>query len=167
MAETRAPEPTRAISRAIHQKIEGGVAELLAFVTSGEQYAVELRTVHEIVIPPSITVVPRSRRAVLGVCSVRGELATVVDLRRVLDLPPLPETRRERILLARAAQGELIGLRVDEVKQVVRLSPSQIEYSSQSLGGDGSDGVRGIGRPNERDVIVILDLLAVLQKGCA
>ncbi len=167
MSETRMPEPTRAISRALSQEIEGGVAELLAFVCNGEQYAVELRTVHEIVIPPPITFVPRSRYPVLGVCSVRGELATVVDLRRVLDLSPMDETKRERILLARAAHGELIGLRVDEVRQVVRLSPSQIEYSSQTLGGDGSEGVRGIGRPNHRDVIVILDLLAVLQRGCA
>jgi purine-binding chemotaxis protein CheW len=107
-----------------------GVAELLAFVCDGEPYAVGLGSVHEIVIPPPITIVPRSPAAVLGVCSVRGELATIVDLRAVLGLDPLENSTRSRILLARLAQGELVGVRVDEVRQVVRLTASQIEYSS-------------------------------------
>lgn len=145
---------------------DGEVAELLAFMCDGEPYAVGLGSVHEIVIPPPITPVPRSPRAVLGVCSVRGELATVVDLRATLGLEELQDTSRSRILLARLAHGELVGVRVDEVRQVVRLTASQIEYSSQTLGGDVSEGVRGIGRPNSKEVIVILDLVSILAKGC-
>lgn len=157
-------EPKRHLSR-VSQSSEGEVAELLAFVCNDEPYAVTLGSVHEIVIPPPITLVPRAPPAVLGVCSVRGELATIVDLRRVLGLPPARDTARFRILLARLASSELVGLRVDEVKQVVRLLPSQIEYSSQGLGGDVYEGVRGIGRPTHDEVIVILDLVAVLSKG--
>jgi purine-binding chemotaxis protein CheW len=149
----------------VKSSAEGEVAELLAFSCNDEPYAVSLSAVHEIVIPPPITLVPRSPPAVLGVCSVRGELATIVDLRRVLGVPEAEDNNRFRILLARLRTGELVGLRVDEVKQVVRLSPTQIEYSSQSLGGDVYEGVRGIGRPSPAEVIVILDLLAVTAKG--
>lgn len=145
---------------------EGEVAELLAFICNGEPYAVSLSSVHEIVIPPPITLVPRSPAAVLGVCSVRGELATIVDLRTVLGLPKMEDSSRARILLARFQQSELVGLRVDEVRHVVRLTSSQIEYSSQTLGGESSDGVRGIGRPSANEVLVILDLISVLGKGC-
>lgn len=145
----------------------GDVSELLAFNCHGEPYAVDLGSVHEIVIPPPITPVPRAGPAVLGVCSVRGELSTIVDLRTILGLDPLEDTSRSRILLARLAHGELVGVRVDEVRQVLRLAPAQIEYSSQTLGGEVSEGVRGIGRPNAHEVIVILDLVAVLAKGCA
>lgn len=146
---------------------DGEVAELLAFMCDGEPYAVSLGSVHEIVIPPPITPVPRAPRAVLGVCSVRGELATVVDLRLTLGLGPLRDASRSRILLARLSHGELVGVRVDEVRQVVRLTASQIEYSSQTLGSDISEGVRGIGRPNSKEVIVILDLVSILAKGCS
>ncbi len=146
---------------------DGEVAELLAFMCDGEPYAVGLGSVHEIVIPPPITPVPRAPRAVLGVCSVRGELATIIDLRRTLGLEEIRDVSRSRILLARLPHGELVGARVDEVKQVVRLTSSQIEYSSQTLGGDISEGVRGIGRPNPKEVIVILDLVSILAKGCS
>lgn len=142
------------------------VAELLAFICDDELYAVDLRTVHEIVIPPPVTLVPRSPPAVVGVCSVRGQLATVVDLRVVLGLPPLDEVGKVRFLLAKLGESDLVGLRVDEVRHVVRLNTAQIEYSGQTLGGDVSEGVRGIGRPSSGEVIVLLDLLAVLSKGC-
>lgn len=146
---------------------DGEVAELLAFMCDDEPYAVGLGSVHEIVIPPPITPVPRAPRAVLGVCSVRGELSTIVDLRRILGLGEMEDMSRSRILLARLPHGELVGARVDEVKQVVRLTAAQIEYSSQTLGGDISEGVRGIGRPHGNEVIVILDLVSILAKGCS
>lgn len=144
----------------------GAVIELLAFTCAGELYAVDLRAVHEIVIPPPITLVPRAPEAVLGVCSVRGQLATVVDLRRVLSLAEWSADRRGRVLLAKKGDSELVGLRVDEVRHVVRLLPTQIELSSQTLGGEVSEGVRGIGRPHSGEVLVLLDLLALLEKGC-
>lgn len=141
--------------------------ELLSFVCDDELFAVDLRAVHEIVIPPPITLVPRAASAVVGVCSVRGQLATIVDLRTVLGLPKMASGRRARILLAKVSETELVGLIVDEVRHVVRLHGGQIEFTGQSLGGDGFDGVRGIGRPPGGDVIVLLDLVAVLNKGCS
>lgn len=167
MSDPSGPEHHRALSRVSMQNEEARVFELLAFVCEDELYAVELSSVHEIVIPPPITMVPRSPAAVLGVCSVRGELVTIVDLRTILSLPSGAVRTRARVLLARIGASELVGLLVDEVRQVVRLRETQVEYSSQSLGGDLSDGVLGIGRPQDDEVIVILDLASVLKKGCA
>ena len=157
--------PEKALAKAAREGRDE-ILEFLSFSCNEEAFAVDLRAVHEIVIPPPITLVPRAAPAVLGVCSVRGQLATVVDLRRVLGLPKLDTQRRARILLARTNETELVGLRVDEVKQVVRLNVSQIEFTGQALGGEGSEGVRGIGRPAGGEVIVLLDLVAVLNKGC-
>lgn len=166
MPETLGSGQHRSLSRVSMQNEEARVFELLAFVCADELYAVELSSVHEIVIPPPITMVPRSPAAVLGVCSVRGELVTIVDLRRILALPKSAERTRARVLLARVGASELVGLLVDEVRQVVRLRETQVEYSGQSLGSDLSDGVLGIGRPQDDEVIVILDLASVLKKGC-
>jgi purine-binding chemotaxis protein CheW len=163
MSDLHSVEPG-SLARKSHARSE--TSEFLAFICAKELYAVDLRSVHEIVIPPPITPVPRSPSPVVGVCSVRGQLVTVVDLRAVLRVKESPGSRKERILLARMADGELVGLRVDEVRHVVRLLSSQIEYTSQTLGSEVSDGVRGIGRPTTGEVIVLLDLTAVLHKGC-
>lgn len=141
---------------------QGPVHEFLAFTLAGDLYGVALGKVRQIVTPPPITYVPRAPRDVLGICSVRGLLTTVVDLRLRLKLPASEPTRRTRILLTQVDESEIIGLLVDEVRHVVRLAESQIEVVSQAFGGEISDHVRGIGRPGGREVMVLLDLRSIV-----
>ena len=141
-------------------KRRGGVREFLAFTLAGELYAVELARIREIVSPPLLTAVPRAPRDVLGVCSVRGLLISVIDLRRRLNLVEKPQSALSRILLSYADSEEIVGLFVDEVKHVLRLEEDQIELAASVLGGDLSDHVMGIGRPTG-DVVVLLDLSSV------
>jgi purine-binding chemotaxis protein CheW len=134
----------------------------LAFELAGERYGVELARIREIVSPPPITEVPRAPRDIVGVCSVRGLLVTVFDTRRRMKLEERPASRLTRILLANVDSGEVVGLLVDEVNQVVRLREHEIEYAQNVLGSDTSDPVQGIGRPGN-DLIVLLDLSSLLN----
>lgn len=140
------------------------VYELLAFAVAGEDFAVELSTVHEIVVPPPLTLVPRSPPAVLGVCSVRGRLVTVVDVRILLGLPPRSADKKARILLGKGADDELMGLLVDEVRQVVRLLPSEFEPVGSGV-GESVELVRAIARPSGGPEIVVFELGHLLAKG--
>lgn len=144
---------------------DGPVQEFLAFTLAGELYGVALDKVREIVTPPPVTPVPRAPHDILGVCSVRGLLTTVIDLRLRLRVQAAPLTRRARILLVRVGDGEVVGLLVDEVRQVLRLAESQIEVASHALGGEVSEYVRGIGRPPGHDVLVLLDLTSIVASG--
>lgn len=154
---------TRDASLVRRGKPAGPVREFLAFVLSGELYGVELARIREIVSPPPITPIPRADREVLGVCSVRGLLVTVMDLRMKLRLEVRPVTRRTRILLAESGSGEVVGLLVDEVRQVMRLTESQVELATTALGGDVSEYVWGIGRP-QGGVVVLLDLGSIVAE---
>jgi purine-binding chemotaxis protein CheW len=142
-----------------------GEHELLSFATGGELYAVRLSDAQEIVVPPPITLVPRAPRAVAGVASVRGNLVTVVDLRLVLGLGPERSGRKGRLLLGRGPGDELMALRIDEIHHVVRLSASQIEFGNVGMGGESSEVVRGIGRPDGGDVLVLLDMYTIFARG--
>ena len=139
----------------------GPLREFLAFGLAGSVYAVELARIREIVSPPPITEVPRASPGVMGVCSVRGLLVTVIDVRQKLAVERRPATRASRILLARSDSGEMIGLFVDEVRQVVRLGEAEIEEAG-ALGGDVSAHVLGIGRSSGQTV-VLLDLSSVVR----
>jgi purine-binding chemotaxis protein CheW len=140
----------------------GPVREFLVFALGGDLYGVELAGIKEILSPPPITPVPRAGREVVGVCSVRGLLVTVVDLRRRLRLEERPLTRRTRILLIQAPSGDVNGLLVDEVRQVVRLAEAEIESAASALGGDVAEHVLGVGRP-AGTFLVLLDLRAILK----
>ncbi|MFC1641257.1 chemotaxis protein CheW [Myxococcota bacterium] len=137
------------------------ILEFLAFSLAGELYGVALGKVREILSPPPITEVPRAPSSVLGVCSVRGLLVTVIDLRRRLGLEERPLTRRARILLAHTESGEIVGLVVDDVRQVIRMLESELELAASILGGEVSEHVVGIGRPSGMEV-VLLDLSSVV-----
>jgi purine-binding chemotaxis protein CheW len=146
----------------------GARTEYLAFMLAGENYAVRIAHVAEILKPPPITEVPRSSPTVLGVISVRGRLVTVVDLRRRFRLPDAPVKanidRKARILLADVGTGEQIGLLVDEVQQVWRLAAEEIEPAN-ALGGEQPAHIAGIGRPAGEDntILILLDLHPILE----
>ena len=139
----------------------GKRTEYLAFNLSGDLYAVQIGVIAEILKPPPITEVPSAPREIMGVMSVRGRLVTVIDLRRRLRLQESPTTRRTRILLVGAADAEPIGLLVDEVVQVYRLTDAEIEQASV-LGGEQPPHIAGIGRPPGA-ILILLDLKPILE----
>jgi purine-binding chemotaxis protein CheW len=157
------PAKTRGEKRAVRRADEAGKrAMYLAFVLAGETYAVPIANVAEILRPPPITQVPRAPHIVLGVISVRGKLVTVADLRRRFHLPEAPFDTRTRVLLAEAGTGEQVGLLVDEVKQVWRLSHDEIEPPNV-LGGEQTLHIAGVGRPEPGVLLILLELRPILE----
>lgn len=135
----------------------GKRAEYLAFLLGSEAYAIEIGNIVEILKPLPITEVPRADPEIVGVMSVRGRLVTVVDLkRRFRVIRSFSIDKKSRILLVEAA-GEEIGLLVDEVLQVYRLSETEIEPPTV-LGTEQPPHVVGIGRPQGGAVLLLLDL---------
>lgn len=135
----------------------GKRAEYLAFMLGTEAYAIQIGNIVEILKPLPITEVPRADPEVVGVMSVRGRLVTVVDLKRRFRLTrSFTMDKKSRILLVDAA-GELIGLLVDEVLQVYRLSESEVE-PPHVLGTEQPPHVVGLGRPAGGAVLLLLDL---------
>src|SRR3954462_5062850 len=101
------------------------VREILTFSLDGEAFGVPLTQVLEILGVRTITRVPRSPLDVVGVCTVRGELVTVIDTRLRLEPRAKRAPNRGRILLTTSWDGEKVGLRVDEVLGVQRFSQAQ------------------------------------------
>ncbi len=136
--------------------------EYLAFRLHTENYGLEIARVREILKIPPITEVPRAPGHILGIVSVRGTVVTVVDLRRRLRLPEQPIQGSSRILLVEW-QRERVGLLVDEVLQVIRLAPEEIEQAPTIASGSESDAVCGVGRPDDR-IVVLLNLDVLLGR---
>jgi purine-binding chemotaxis protein CheW len=135
--------------------------EWLTFALAGEEYAVALASVREILKAPSITEVPRAPKHVLGVIMVRGEVIAIFDPRALLGLPQAAPERRARVLVCDAGGGPC-GLLVDSVSQVVRLGPSSMEARPNGVGATSAEYIAGIGRERDR-LFILLDLVALLR----
>ncbi|GAC1582719.1 MAG: chemotaxis protein CheW [Polyangiales bacterium] len=145
----------------------GARTEFLAFRMAEEIYAVPISYVKEILKPPPLTEVPRAPPDVMGVISVRGRIVTVRDLRKRMRLSQPQPTRKSRILLAelsleQGGNGERVGLFVDEVLHVYRLSEAEIESAASVLGSDLAEYVAGIGRQGG-EMIILIDLRSILS----
>jgi purine-binding chemotaxis protein CheW len=131
------------------------VREILTFAVGGEAFGVPLTQVLEILGVRSITPVPRSPLDIVGVCTVRGELVTVIDTRRRLEPGAPKASNRGRILLTSTAAGEKVGLLVDEVLGVQRFSETQIELTAGVLVGDVSSHIESIARKGNQVTVLV------------
>lgn len=178
MADLARRPGSPAMLRRARPQDRGPSTEYLAFGLAGDVYAAPVALVREILKPPPLTPVPRAPYAVMGIISVRGQLVTVLDLRRRMRLAEPPHSRKARVLLATGADGETLGLYVDEVFQVYRLSETDIEHAASALGGDVAGYIAGIARPSRgagltrqgdakaegtASVVILLDLRAILS----
>lgn len=118
-----AREPARAAGG--EPAAEAPLVQLCTFRIGGEDYALDIMRIREIIRPLAITPVPRAPASVEGVVRLRGEVMPVLDVRKRLGLPASPATRRTRFLVVNVARRR-IGLVVDEVCEVIRIPRDEI-----------------------------------------
>ncbi len=119
------PEREPAAPRPRPPRTDGGLAQLCTFRIGGEDYAIDIMRVREIIPPLPVTPVPRAPPFVEGVVRLRGDVIPVLDVRRRLGLPVTPPTRKTKYLIVNVA-GRRLGLVVDEVSEVVRIPRAEI-----------------------------------------
>lgn len=140
----------------------------LIFEIAGETYAASIMDIKEILKFVAITEVPRAPREVLGVLSKRGVVMPVVDLGAILGLrAPAPGQEREQRVLVAGEGDRICGLRVDRVREVVRLLPKAIEDVPASLGAEYAHMLRGLSRAPVAEggptrMLIVLNIPAVL-----
>jgi len=102
--------------------------ELVSFAVDGQEYALPIDRVQEIVqAPEQVTTVPNAEARVLGVMDLRGRLLPVVSLRKVFGLAPAPLEPHNRIVVVQLAgegadtAGGVVGVVMDTVREVLRV----------------------------------------------
>lgn len=108
----------------------GGSDELrlVSFSVAGQEYALDIAEVQEIVqMPESLSVLPNAPAHVMGVMSLRHRLLPLVSLRRLFGLPGSTEGEQQRIVVTSLPGGLHVGLVTDAVKEVMSVPRAQAE----------------------------------------
>jgi purine-binding chemotaxis protein CheW len=138
----------------------GPAARVLLMRVGASTYACEISDAQEIIPARPATRIPGAPAHVRGLINVRGSIVTVLDLGARLD-PARPSVADGFILLVRQAgiggAPRLVGVAVDEVLDVRVLDEAPV-----MPGGAMDDLIRGIGRVDDMDVILI-DLDRLIQ----
>lgn len=105
-------------------------AQYLTFFTAGEEYAVAIAKVREIIEYDTVTTVPNTPPWISGVTNLRGKVIPVVDLAVKFGMQPSRISKFSCIIVTDVMfQGESItmGVLSDAVSQVIDLSADEIE----------------------------------------
>lgn len=147
-----------------HQdRINGFESDLLQLVTfrlADEEYAVDILQVQEIIKTMEITRVPKAPCFVEGVVNLRGKVIPIVHLRKRLGMPVITQSQESRIIVVDVDEKQ-IGLIVDAVSEVLRLSPKAVEVTPSLERKTHADYIMGIGK-HENRLITLLDLRKLL-----
>lgn len=134
---------------------KNGVLQLVSFRLGNEEYSLDIHKVNEINRMMPITAVPNAPEHVEGVVNLRGKVIPVVNLRRKFGLPAKEADARSRIIVVDV--GTAAGLVVDSVSEVLRISAETVEPPPPMALGIGSEYIRGIGKLNDR-LLILLDI---------
>ena len=128
--------------------------QLVSFKLDNVEYGVNIMVVDEILRYPQITRVPNTPDFIKGVINLRGNVIPVIDVRKRFGLSKTKVSDLTRIIVVEIEE-KYVGLLVDNVHQVVRMSPSEIDPPSSLLEGVSEDFISGIGRLKDRLIVII------------
>ncbi len=130
--------------------------QLVVFDLARESYGVDIIAVQSIIRMQPITKVPRTMEFVEGVINLRGTVIPVVDLRKRFGLTATEETKDSRIVVVDIS-GQEVGMVVDAVTEVLRISSDSIEPPSSVITSADSAYLLGIAKIMDK-LVILLDL---------
>jgi purine-binding chemotaxis protein CheW len=96
-----------------------------------------------------------------GIINLRGEILPVIDMRKRLAMPQREETGDTRVMVVEIG-GDTVGMIVDAVTEVLRVSIEDIEPPSPMVTKIDAGYITGIAKVTDR-LIILLDLTRALS----
>ena len=138
--KTRASELAREVEK--KEKDETHL-EVVEFLLANERYALELDFIREIYPLKEFTALPCTPNFVMGIINVRGQILSIIDLKKFFSLPEKGFTDLDRILILRSDEKEF-GILADEILGVQSIPISDIQPSLPTLSGIRDKYLKGI-----------------------
>ena len=138
------------------------ILQLVSFDLGNEEYAVDILKVQEINRMVDITTIPNAPFYVEGVINLRGKVIPVINLRKKFGFDLKEMDSHSRIIVVDV--GKTVGLIVDSVSEVLRLSSETVEPPPPMTGNGSSEYILGIGKLQDR-LLILLDIDSLLANG--
>lgn len=143
-------------------KVEYNQVQYIVVKIGNEQYGIDISYVDNIVRMQKIIRVPKAQHYFKGVINLRGVIVPVMSIRLKMQLEDDKFTNSSRIIILKMDQA-LIGIIVDEVKEVVTLENTDIEKMAYDSKDDRTSYINGIGK-HAGELISLLDINSVITE---
>ncbi len=135
--------------------------QLVSFTIGSEEFGVDILKVQEINRTVEITRVPQAPHYVEGVINLRGKVIPIIDLRKRFGLELKEHDKNTRIVVV-DIDGNVMGMIVDSVSEVLRLPANTIEPPPELATGINAEYIKGVAKLEDR-LLIFLDLSKVVE----
>ena len=138
------------------------VQQYIVFKLDEQLYGISIKNVQIIEKMKSIMRVPKVTTCIKGVMNLRGEIIPVVSLREQFKLDTKEYTDKTRIIIVKL-EDAMVGLIVDEVKEVIEIENAQVEVVQNIQGKMKTSHILGVGKVEE-DIVTLLNLTNIIDE---
>lgn len=136
------------------------IKQYIVIRINNEFFGIDIMNVDSIVKIQQITRVPKSQDYFIGVINLRGEIVPVMSLRKRFGVEEVTDDSATRIIILKLDQN-LVGIKVDMVRDVVALEETDIEKNNIVTGNNGQMFIKAVGKHDD-ELISILGLHSVV-----
>ncbi|RDH85754.1 MAG: chemotaxis protein CheW [endosymbiont of Galathealinum brachiosum] len=133
-------------------------SQFLTFKLSGEELAVPIMQVKEIIEYDELTNVPMVPEFIAGAINLRGSVVPVVNLAIKFGLEPCEITRRTCVIIMEIdidGEHSVMGMLVDKVLQVIDIADENIDPAPSFGAQIRTDFIRGMAKLEDRFIIIL------------
>lgn len=138
-----------------------GLAELMTFFLDEDVFGLPVEDMLEVNRNLDWTPVPGAPDYVRGAANLRGHIVTIVDLRRLLSYHQRPAGMPYCVLIVNS-QGEMVGLLVDRINDVIQIPARDIEPPPANLPAHRLRFLKAVTR-TEGALVAVLNLESALD----
>lgn len=133
----------------------------LQFDLGDESYAIHLLSVKEVIPRPETTPIPNSPSFYVGIMNLRGQIISIIDLRKKLNISPKKEDIEEAVVIIEI-EGVGIGVVVDSINRVLNISSDSVSEVPEVNSQVNAKYIEGVYQ-GENNLTILLDLASVLN----
>ncbi|MBI1814164.1 MAG: purine-binding chemotaxis protein CheW [Deltaproteobacteria bacterium] len=132
--------------------------EIVTFLLAHEQYAIEANFVREVYPLTDLVPLPCTPPFVVGVINVRGQILSVIDLKRFFAVPDQGATDLNKVIILQSHDLE-VGILADAIVGTRSLPPSALQSPPPTLTGVRAEYLKGV----TSEPLMVLDATAILS----